>query len=90
MGVWKRIGDLKGRDLETRDQGRGFKVDAVGENYRVVVPTTGDPRLIYRRAIEAACALGLDDTELTLGRLREEFPKDRNLSYILALMLADR
>ena len=86
--LWQKVRGLRGRTLCTDGQEKEFKVDTVQDDYLVVRPREGDPRLILSRMIHQVIDLRLKDDELTLARLREEFPKDRSLSYILAIVHA--
>ncbi len=90
MDTWEQIRHLVGRTLTTSDRGSPFTVDVVRDGYLVVLPDGRQPRLILRRAVDDAAALAAGNEELTLAQLRREFPKDRSLSYILAILQAVR
>jgi hypothetical protein len=86
VDAWGRISGLSGHVLTTEGRNHQFTVDVVRGRYLVVIPEGRDPQVIPRREIEEAAALVNEKEELTLQRLRREFPKVRHLSYILAIL----
>lgn len=88
MTVWQQVQQMMGRTLRTGSKGKEFTIDVVQDDYLVVKPRAGDPRLVLRQMIDRVAGLGPSRDDLTLARLKEAFPKNRNLSYILAIIQA--
>jgi len=86
MDYWQRVRHLTGKTFHTVGRGKEFKLDTVQDNYLVVIPHEGVPRVIERESFERGVALGLGDNNLTLARLREALPQNRDLSYLLAIL----
>lgn len=88
--IWSRVQELNGRTLATRARGREFHITGVLHDRITFVPRRGrgTRRWISRAWIERAANLRLDESELTPSRLAAEFPNDRNLSYMAAIVHA--
>ena len=87
MNTWADILQLINVPLETLDEGKKFKVDAVGSRSLVVIPDGGKrlPRAVRRESMERAFAEFHKNQQITRAQLGRMFPNNQTTSYMLAI-----
>jgi hypothetical protein len=85
--VWNRVRALEGKTLHTLKQGKRFSIVGVLSDRVQFVPEQGNGTLRWctREGIEYIAGLGLKPSELR-SRIQQEWPSDRNTSYVAAIV----
>lgn len=88
LDIWSKVRALEGQTLQTLARGKKFKVVGVLADRVQFVPEdgTGTVRWCTRKGIEHIADLGLGTDELTASRIQQEWPSDRNGSYVAAIV----
>ena len=87
MNTWEKIRHLIGREMETSDRKKKFKIDAVGTDFLVVSTEDNNPHPLRRTEIERAVEMQQTISNFARSHLVEGFPGNRTTSYMLAICL---